>query len=296
MFMPKIVIADPMEAEVIEKIKQLGSVELATPADLLQKVADADVLIVRSATIVTRELLSAALKVKIVARAGVGLDTIDVKACEERGIKIINTPGASSAAVAELAIGMMFALARKIPFLHAKMKNGVWDKKNGVGIELAGKTLGLVGFGKIAQEVAKRARALGMEVIAYTDYGFQSELARAAGLEELLAKSDFVSIHVPMNEKTKGMIGAEHIAKMKKGAFIVNTARGGIVEEGALFDACKSGMIAGAALDVYSKEPYDEKLLELENVVFTPHVGGSTKEAQMRIGEEMVAKLKQALA
>ncbi len=293
--MPKIVIADSMEREVVEKIKELGTVELATPADLIEKLKDADVLIVRSATKVTRELLSSAQKLKIVARAGAGLDNIDKAACEGRGIKVINTPGASSAAVAELAIGMMFALARKIPFLHAKMKAGVWDKKNGLGIELAGKTLGIVGFGKIGSGLAKRASGLGMEVVGYSDHGFESGLAKPVSLEELLQKSDFISVHVPMNERTKGMIGKEQIAKMKKTAFIVNTARGGIVEEGALLEACKSGMIAGAALDVYSSEPYSGKLLELENVIFTPHVGGSTKEAQMRIGGELVAKLKEAM-
>ncbi len=291
----KIVISDEMEKEVVEKIKQLGNV-IYLPANLKEALSSADVLIVRSKTKVTAELLAQAPNLKIVARAGVGLDNIDTKACEERGIRVINTPGASANAVAELTIGHIISAMRFIAKAHHQMKNKIWDKKNLTGQELEGKTLGIIGYGRIGSLVGKKASALGMRVIAYNPPPRREDgIARFVELEELLQESDVITIHVPSTPETKGMINEKTIEKMKKGVFIINTARGDVIDEEALYKACKSGKIAAAALDVYEKEPYTGKLLELDNVFFTPHLGAATKEAQGRIGEELIKLLKESL-
>ncbi|VVB58249.1 Glyoxylate reductase [Candidatus Anstonella stagnisolia] len=292
----KIVIADNMEGEVVAEMSRLGHVEYK-PKDLNASLIDAEVLVVRSATKVTAELLKNAPKLKIVARGGVGLDTIDVKECEKRKITVINTPGASTNAVAELAIALMFALGRQIPRADALMRQKMWAKKDLTGSELAGKTLGIIGFGRIGSFVGRKAHALGMKVLYYNDVEVKCDYeVKKETLENVLKLSDFVTLHVPANANTKGMINAERIALMKPSACLVNTARGEIVDEEALYAALKNNKIAGAALDVYSAEPYSGKLLELPNVVFTPHIAGSTKEAQLRIGSELVQKLKDLLA
>ncbi|MCX6769722.1 MAG: hydroxyacid dehydrogenase [Candidatus Micrarchaeota archaeon] len=286
----KIVIADAMEPEVISEIKKLGETQVS-PADLPSALKDAEVLVVRSATKVTEELLTHAPKLRIVARAGVGLDNVDAEACARRKIKVMNTPGASSNSVAELALGMMFAFSRRIPRADSGMKAKKWLKKELTGTELMDKTLGLVGFGRIGTMLAMKAKALGMRVIYYDTHHAESIIAKGVDLDELLASSDFISLHVPLLPSTQNMINAAAISKMKKNAFIINTARGGLIDEEALADALSQGRIAGAALDVYSHEPYIGPLCGLENIILTPHIAGSTKEAQVRIGQELVQKL-----
>ncbi|MFA6489523.1 MAG: hydroxyacid dehydrogenase [Candidatus Micrarchaeia archaeon] len=290
----KIVIADNMEKEVVAEIQKLGEVAL-TPSDLNTALSDAEVLIVRSATKVTADLLTHAPKLKIVARAGVGLDNVDKPACDAKGIKVFNTPGASSNGVAELAVGMMFAISRKLPKADKGMKEGKWLKKEITGTEIEGKTLGIVGLGRIGGLLAIKARGLGMTILFYDPHTCSSAMGKCVNLDELFASSDFISLHVPLIPETKGMINTGVISKMKKNAVIINTARGGLVDEEALYSAIKEGKIGGACLDVYPQEPYSGKLCELDNVVLTPHIAGSTAESQMRIGLELVQKLKEEM-
>jgi len=290
----KIVIADAMEPEVVAEISKLGEASVA-PSDLRAALADADALIIRSATKVTDELLAHAPRLRLVARGGVGLDNVDVEACKKRSIKVVNTPGASTNSVAELALGMMFAVCRKIALADAGMKGGKWLKKEAMGTELMDKTLGIVGLGRIGSLLAIRAHALGMRVLYHDPQHPETAICRHVSLEELFASSDYISLHAPLTPETSGMINAGVIAKMKRNAVIINTARGGLVDEDALHSALKEGRIAGAALDVFPSEPYSGKLCNLPNVVLTPHIGGSTKEAQARIGQELVAKLREEL-
>jgi len=289
----KIVIADQMEDEVVKSIGSLGQVDYR-PADLPAALRDGDALIVRSATKVTKELVAGAPKLKLVIRGGVGLDNVDKEACRARGIKVLNTPGASSNAVAELALGLMIGAMRNIQKAHHQMKGGKWEKKALTGIELEGRTLGIVGYGRIGALLAKKAHALGMKVVAFTPPPAREDgIAEFVGtLGELLARADVISIHVPASPETTGLICRESIPRMKDGVIIINTSRGEIVDEDALYDAVKSGKVGAAALDVFRTEPYKGKLLELENVYLTPHLGASTKEAQGRIGAEIVNLLK----
>ena len=290
----KIVIADAMEPEVVAEIKKLGETAVV-PANLKAALADADVIITRSATMVNGLLLADAPKLKIVARAGVGLDNVDMEACKKRGIKVINTPGAPTNSVSELALGMMFAIARKISKADESMKNKAWLKKELTGTELMDKTLGIVGLGRIGASLAIKANALGMRVLYYDPRQDGTAIGKKVSLDEIFLSCDYISLHVPLVPETKGLINAAAIAKMRKSAVIVNTARGGLIDEDALYLALKEGKIKGAALDVYPSEPYNGKLCELDNVVLTPHIGGSTKEAQARIGQELVAKLREEL-
>ncbi len=295
--MTRIVISDNMESEVVEELKSLGEVSYL-PANLPEALKDADVLIVRSKTKVTKEVIEGAPKLKIIARGGVGLDNIDIKTAQEKGITIINTPGASANAVAELVISHLLSCFRNIAKANFQMKNGIWDKKNLTGQEVEGKTLGIMGYGRIGSLVAKKASALGMKIIAYSPPPRrEDEIAEFVDdFNDFLAKSDAITLHVPLNESTRDAINEESISKMKDGVFIINTARGEVIDEDALYDACKSGKITAAALDVYREEPYKGRLLELENVFFTPHLGAATKEAQLRIGKELVEKLKKELS
>jgi len=225
-----------------------------------------------------------------VARAGVGLDNVDKPACEAKGIKVINTPGASTEAVAELAIGMMICLGRKVGFAHAKMKNGAWEKKNCTGHEIGGKTLGVIGMGRIGQAVAKKASALGMRIMYVDTNAIAGVPYSKVDLDNLLAVADYISIHASGKDK---LVSENEIAKMKNGAYIVNIARGPMVDEKALVAALKSGRLGGAALDVYEKEPYTQgELLSCDNVLLTPHIGAASDEAQGRIGADLVEQLK----
>lgn len=288
----RILIADQMEEEVVAGLRTLGEVDYK-PNDLRAALKDANVLIVRSATTVTKELIVDAHHLKIVARAGVGLDNIDQEACEQKGVKIINTPSASTNAVAELALGLMIGAMRNVQKAHHQMKNGKWEKKVLVGREIESKTLGIIGYGRIGAMLGKKAHALGMSIIAYNPTPrYDDGLVRFVELDELLAEADVISLHAALTDETLNIINKENIAKMKDGVFIVNAARGEMIDDEALYENCKSGKIAGAALDVYREEPYKGKLLELENVYFTPHLGASTKEAQVKIGQELLRLLK----
>ncbi|MFH0737410.1 MAG: hydroxyacid dehydrogenase [Candidatus Micrarchaeota archaeon] len=291
-----IVIADQMEEDVVKGISALGQV-VYKPADVKAALSDADVLIVRSATTVTKDLIAGAKKLKVVARAGVGLDNVDQAACAEKGIKVLNTPGASTNAVAELVIGLMIGAMRNVQKAHHQMKGGKWEKKALVGREIEGKTLGVIGYGRIGAAVAKKAHALGMKIIAFNPPPRHEDgIARFVdSLDEFLNQSDVVTLHAALTDGTRMIINRDNIAKMKDGAFIVNTARGEMIDEGALYEAIKSGKISGAAIDVFPEEPYKGRLLELENVYLTPHLGASTKEAQGRIGAELVRILKEEL-
>ena len=282
----KILIADPIEEICVNRLKKFAEVKfLEDKSKLLEEIKDVDAIIVRSATKITKEVISRAERLKVIARAGVGVDNIDLNEATKRGIVVINAPDASSVSVAEHTIGLMLALARNLIYANNSLKNKKWEKKKLKGIELRGKTLGIIGLGRIGSQVAKRAKAFEMRVIAYDPY-VTKEYANKLGVElvdfeTLLKESDFITIHVPLTEKTKNMITKKEIEKMKDGVFIINCARGGIINENDLYEALKNGKVAGAALDVFEKEPpFDSPLLKLDNVIVTPHIGGNTKEAQ----------------
>ena len=263
-------------------------------AELLPLLADVEALVVRSETKVTLAVLEAAPKLRVVGRAGVGVDNVDVSAATQRGVVVMNTPAGNTVTTAELTFFMLGALARKIPAAHATMAAGKWDRKAFQGIEIHGKTLGVLGMGRIGSEVAKRALAFGMRVIAYDPFLTEAR-ARQLGVElvadtdAIYRSSDFITVHMPVTPDTRGMINSESIAKMKPGVRIVNCARGEIVNEPDLIAGLESGKVAGAALDVFSSEPLaaDHKLRSLPNVVLTPHLGASTEEAQEKCGLEV---------
>ncbi len=283
----KVVVADDMQPKALELLKETRAERVYKPSSLKDALADADILIVRSATKVTADLISGAKKLKLVARGGVGLDNVDAEACKKKGIEVVNTPGASTNSVAELAIGLMFSCARNIARSHNGIKGGKWQKSL-PGTELAGKTLGLIGCGKIGLAVAEKARHLGMHVIGYNPPPKPvSSVVELMDLDEVLKRADIISLHVPLHPTTEKMINAQTISKMKDGVMIINTSRGLVIDETSLYDAAKSGKVRAAALDVYWEEPYKGKLLELDNVCFTPHIGASTEEAQARIGIEL---------
>ena len=270
------------------------------PDGLAAALADADALVVRSAVQVEDALMEKAPKLRVIGRAGVGVDNIDAEAATRRGIVVMNTPGANAVAVAELTIGLMLALARKLPAANASMHAGKWDKKNLQGAELRGKTLGILGLGRIGLEVAKRARGFGLELIG-SDPFVSAAVAREAGiklvtLDELIAGSDYLTLHVGLTPQTTGVINAKSIAKMKKGIRIINCARGELIEDADLVAALKTGQVAGAALDVFAVEPPKESpYFALDNVILTPHVAGSTGEAQEAVGIQIAAQVRDYL-
>lgn len=264
------------------EISQVG--DYVSDAERIEAARTADALLVRTGAI-TRELVEAAPKLKIVARHGVGYDAVDVAACTEHGVLVTITPNANATAVSEHAIGLMLAAARKIPQADAALKAGVWQREPYLGLELAGKTLGLVGLGRVGSRVAQLAQAFGMKVLAYDPY-MSSERAAALGvtllpLEEMLPLADFISVHAPLTPETHHLIGRETLPLCKPTAILVNTARGGLVDPQALYDALTSGRLAAAALDVFEQEPFDpnDPLPKLPNVIVTPHVAGQTAEA-----------------
>jgi D-3-phosphoglycerate dehydrogenase len=270
------------------------------PDGLPAALADADALVVRSAVQVDDALMEQAPKLRVVGRAGVGVDNIDADAATRRGIVVMNTPGANAVAVAELTIGLMLALARKVPAANASMHAGKWEKKSLQGAELRGKTLGILGLGRIGLEVAKRARGFGLEIIG-SDPFVSAAVARENGiklvtLDELIAGSDYLTLHVGLTPQTTGVINAKTLEKMKKGVRIVNCARGELIEDAALVEALKSGQVAGAALDVFTVEPpKDSPYAELDNVILTPHVAGSTAEAQEAVGIQIARQVRDYL-
>lgn len=303
--MIRILASDGMEKSAVAALEQLGCEVVCRfyePDQLAQQVKEFDVLVVRSATKVREPIIDAAResgRLKLIIRGGVGVDNIDVSYAREQGITVCNTPAASSASVAELAIGHMFALARHIGIANVTMREGKWEKKAYAGTEIAGKTLGLLGFGRIAKEVARRAAALGMNVI-YTDvlpHTPENDPYVRYELDEMLPQCDYVSMHIPGPKGAKPVMDAAHIAMMKEGAVLINTSRGNMVDIDALLDALDSGKLAGYGVDVYTEEPcQNERLLHHPKVSMTPHIGASTKEAQLRIGEEIVAIIRRELA
>lgn len=263
---------------------------------------DADGLIVRSATQVEEEILSVASKLKVVGRAGVGVDNIDLAATAERGIAVLNAPAGNTVSTAELTMALILAMVRRVAEADASVRQGKWDRSRFKGAELRGRTLGLVGAGRIGGEVAKRCRAFGMEVVAYDPYltderAAELQLERTE-LDQVLERADIVSLHVPLTESTRGIINSEAIARMKKGSFVVNVSRGGVVDEAALGDALNSGHLGGAALDVYEVEPLDadSSLRGASNLLLTPHLGASTQEAQELVASEIAEAVRAALA
>jgi D-3-phosphoglycerate dehydrogenase len=265
------------------------------------ELADADALIVRSATRVTDELLQHAPRLRIVGRAGVGVDNIDLDAATHRGILVVNTPGSSATSVAEHALALMLALARSVPQLNAAMHAGRWEKSGAAGAELRGKTLGLVGLGRVGGEVARRAKALEMRVLAHDPY-LSPERAAEWGVQllplaEMLAQADYVSLHTALSPATDRLMNQQTLAQMKRGARLINTARGELVDEAALLEALQSGHIAGAGLDVFVTEPPgNSPLMALPNVIATPHVAGSTAEAQEEVGVQIAQQIRDFLA
>ena len=297
----KIVVADKISPHGVELLSNSGfKVSQPAAADLARELADADALIVRSATHVTEDVLSHAPKLRIVGRAGVGVDNIELDAATRRGVLVVNTPGSSSTSVAEHALALMMSLARSIPQLNAAMHAGRWEKSS-AGAEMRGKTLGLVGLGRIGAEVARRARALEIRVVAYDPY-LSPERAAEWGVEllplpEMLGKADYVSLHTALSPATERIVNAGFLAQMKRGARLVNTARGELVDEAALADALRSGHLAGAGLDVFTVEPpKDSPLLAMSNVIATPHVAGSTAEAQEEVGVQIAQQVRDYLA
>ena len=302
--MLKILVTDGMDKESVQTLKDLGHeviVQFFAPTELKEQIKKFNVLIVRSATKVKKEIIDSALEtknLKIIIRGGVGVDNIDVSYAESKGIKVRNTPKASSQAVAELALGHIFALVRFFGIANVTMREGKWNKKYYEGIELFGKTLGIIGLGRIGQELAKKAYALGMKII-YTDVLGPNKVCSNytfVSLDRLLADSDFISLHIPGNENKSPLIGETEFAKMKDGVYIINCARGNVIDEDALLNALNSGKLSGAGLDVFSEEPSKNlKLINHEKVSVTPHIGASTKEAQKRIGQEIISIIKENL-
>ncbi|UCD05380.1 MAG: 3-phosphoglycerate dehydrogenase [candidate division WOR-3 bacterium] len=296
----RVLISDPIAKEAIEILKSSGlePVEQTglAPEELIKVIPEYDGIIVRSATKVTKEVIEAGKSLKVIGRAGVGLDNVDRAAAKERNIKVVNTPAATSISVAELALGMMFSAARRIPQATVSTKAGKWEKKKFKGFELFGKTLGIIGVGRIGTELAKRATAMGMKVLAYDPYIKTHEQAQIVDFDTLLKESDYISLHIPRTDETAHILNKAAYDKMKDGVVIINCARGGVVDEDALYDAVKAGKVRIAAMDVYESEPAKEhKLFSLEEVIVTPHIGAQTAEGQLRAGVQIAELVRDAL-
>src|SRR6266705_2294420 len=299
----KVIVADKISDRGVQLLEeQPGWNIVLTAKDTLNaEIVDADALIVRSATKVTAELLDKAAKLRAVGRAGVGVDNIDLEAATKRGVLVMSTPGGNAISVAEHTFALLLALARQVPRLDKAIHEGRWEKSSAAGTEVRGKTLGLIGLGRIGTEVAVRAEAFDMRVLAYDPY-ISEAAAREVSvelvpLEKLLAESDFVSLHTALSPSTQNLISVANIKKMKKGARLINTARGELIDEAALAEALKSGKLAGAAVDVFAEEPpKNSPLVGLPNVIATPHVAGSTTEAQEEVGTQVAVQIKDYLA
>ncbi|HEV7238195.1 MAG TPA: phosphoglycerate dehydrogenase [Thermoanaerobaculia bacterium] len=302
----RVLITDTLADSGLDIVRAAKDVELdyrpgLKDAALLAAVAESDALITRSGTSVTPELVNAGSRLRVIGRAGVGLDNVDVDACTERGILVINAPTANIMSATEHTMAMLLALCRNIPEAHASVKRGEWTRSKFMGIELDGKTLGVIGLGRIGSRVAARARGFNMRVLAYDPYiadsVFERFNAQRVTLDELLAQSDVITVHTPMTDETRGMIGAAEIAKMKNGAIVLNIARGGIYDESALAEGLNSGKIGGAAIDVYVDEPpgKDHPLLNAKNIVLSPHIGANTIEAQDRVAVQTAEMVLEAL-
>ena len=268
-----------------------------TPDQIKEKISNFDIVVVRSRTKITKEMIERANKCKIIARVGVGLDNIDVDAAKTKGIRVINAVEGAMNAVAELVLGLMLSLAREIPRADREIRNGKWLKKELMGTELSGKYLGIVGLGNIGKKLAKHARALNMNIIGYDVIPIPEDFSREvnlikADLDTLISSADYISFHVPFTESTHHLVNSQLLAKMKKNVCLINTSRGEIIDENALYDALKEGKIAGAALDVFESEPATgNKLATLSNVICTPHIGAQTKEAQALAANVIAEKI-----
>ena len=300
---PVVLIAEELSPATVEALGPDFDIRTVDGTDrpaLLAALATANAVLIRSATQIDAEALAAAPNLKVVARAGVGLDNVDIKAATEAGVMVVNAPTSNIISAAELTIGHILSLARHIPAAHASLAAGEWKRSKFTGVELFEKTVGIIGLGRIGALIAARLQAFGVEIVAYDPYVTTARAqqlgATLVTLDELLERSDFVTIHMPKTPETTGMIGAAQLKAMKKSAFVINVARGGLVDEDALYDALTSGEIAGAGLDVFvSEPPTEKKLLSLPNVVVTPHLGASTDEAQEKAGVSVAKSVKLAL-
>src|SRR5438128_9692858 len=300
----KILVADPLAEDGLERLRRAGEVTVVSKleeSELIRRIPDFDALVVRSETRVTAPVIEAGRNVGVVGRAGVGVDNIDVTAATRKGILVVNAPRGNIVAAAEHTMALLFALARWVPQADASVRRGEWTRARFVGVEVRGKTLGVVGLGNVGSEVAKRAHGLEMDVIAYDPVVSveRAELFNVAlvTLGELLERADFITVHVPLVESNRNLIGAAELARMKPTARLINTARGGIVDEAALLAALESGRLAGAAADVFEKEPPGEnRLFTLPNFIATPHIGASTAEAQVSVAFDVAEEVAAVLA
>ncbi|TPQ27805.1 phosphoglycerate dehydrogenase [Methylomonas koyamae] len=299
--MKKILISDKLAEDGVNFLNAQEGIQIHIQTgldedELCELIAEYDALLIRSDTQVTRRVLQCATKLKVVGRAGIGVDNVDLAAATEQGVIVMNTPDANATTTAELAIAHIFSLSRNLPAANLSVRQGKWERAKLMGAEIAHKTLSILGFGTIGRIVAQRGHGLGMRVIAYDPYVapdvFAKHGAEMVDLDTLLKQADYLTLHCPLLEKTKNIIGHQQLAMMKKSARLINCARGGLVDEAALYDALKEGRIAGAALDVYENEPpADSPLLSLDNIVFTPHLGASTKEAQIAVSVEIARQV-----
>ncbi len=285
----RVLVREPIAEAGVELLRSKFDVDVESNGDLAATIGGYDAIVIRSATQLTADLIARADRLKVIGRAGVGVDNVDVEAATRRGIVVANAPESTVVSAAEHTIGLLVALARNIPQAHAALKEGRWERSSYGGVELAGKTLGVLGFGRIGQQVASRAVGLGMRVVAFDPF-VAADRYRELGAErvatpgELYAEADFVTLHLPLTDETRGSVGADAFVRMRDGVRLINAARGELVDEAALVEAVQSGKVAGAALDVFSSEPYSGPLLELPQVVVTPHLAASTEEAQDRAG------------
>ncbi|MGB7532593.1 MAG: phosphoglycerate dehydrogenase [Halobacteriota archaeon] len=315
--MKKVLVTDHISEEGIKKLREFAEVDVElelSNEELKERIAGYDALVIRSGTKVTKEIIEAGSKdngkgegkgegkLKVIGRAGVGVDNIDVETATEKGIMVVNAPAANTISAAEHTIAMLLGLSRKIPAANVSLKSGVWERKKHMGVEVNGKVLGIIGLGRVGSEVVKKAKGLGMRVVAYDPFISQDRAGELgitlSNFKEVLSLADFVSMHTPLTKETHHMVGAKEFELMKNGVRVINCARGGLIDERALKDAIKSGKVAGAALDVFEEEPPssgERELLELEEVVVTPHLGASTEEAQkaaaINIAEEVINAL-----
>jgi len=295
----RVLVSDPVSEEGIKLLRSVAQVDVLpdlSPQEIIDIIGDYDVLLVRSGTQVTAEIIEAGKKLKVIGRAGVGVDNIDVPKATEQGILVINAPGGNTISAAEHTMAMMLSLARNVPQASSSLREGQWKRSKFMGLELFKKNLGIIGLGRIGSEVAKRARAFGMNILAYDPY-ISAERAEKLGvssvsLDELFAKSDFITLHVPKTSATQHIIGKAELEQMKDGVRIINCARGGLIDEDALNQALLSGKVAGAALDVFENEPPgDSALLKLDQVIATPHLGASTQEAQVNVAVQVAEEI-----
>ncbi len=300
----KILVNDALAKEAVDMMREHHEVDAIEydPGELFTNIGKYDAIVIRGRTKVRANIIEAGTNLKVIGRAGIGVDNVDVKVATEKGIPVVNAPSGSTFSVAELTIGHMISMARKISLADSSMKAGKWEKKKFKGTEIHGKTLGFIGIGRIGWEVAVRCKAFGMDIVAYDPYLPKEHAAKLGGkmvdtVEEVYAEADIITIHTPLTPETKHMIGKKEFELMQNTAFIINCARGGIIDEDALYVALKDGQIAAAALDSYEKEPLDNsKLIELDNCFFTPHVGASTKEAQIKAGTIVAEQVLKVLA